>query len=150
MFETNANTTVTNPSPFSNTKRGGSILDASPNSFAENYLLTLQDKREEMVGGKGDNLKDVRQDIDKFTSDLRSERVEMISSFFNKIDIHKQTYKNQSKKVIRAGEPNSKQKRKLVTGLADKIKTNEIDNLILVKIFLSENFEFVVSYSFWI
>jgi hypothetical protein len=135
MFETNANTSVTNPSPFSNAKRGGSILDASPNAFAENYLLSIQDKREELIGGKTDNLKDVREDIDKFTSDLRSERVEMIHNFFNKIDIHKQNYNNQSKKVIRAGEPNSKQKKKLITGLADKLKTNEIDNMILVNNF---------------
>jgi hypothetical protein len=142
MFETNANTSVTNPSPFSNAKRGGSILDASPNAFAENYLLSIQDKREELIGGKTDNLKDVREDIDKFTSDLRSERVEMIHNFFNKIDIHKQNYNNQSKKVIRAGEPNSNQKKKLITGLADTIKTNEIDNMILVNNF-GVFFEFV-------
>ena len=117
-------------SPFRNTKRGASILDASPNDFAQNYIKTLQDKRDHLIGGNTDELKDIRENIDEFTKNLRGERVEMMNTFFNKIELQKQQIKNKSKKVIRAQEPNYKEKRQYIEHLADNIKGNEIDNLI--------------------
>lgn len=124
------NTSMNNP-PGNTSHNNQSIQEGSPMCLAENYLQSMKNQRDHLLGGKHDNLYQIRNNIEEFCQNLDVERKEVLDKIGSYTDQFKRDVKEESKREVSPQDSDYKEKRKIIENLGKKVSNKEIDNLCL-------------------